>query len=279
MSSASVPIILSFLLFPSILSAQSEQDHIAVLDLEGTITKEESISLTDRLVSKLIDTDMFVVVERSQMEEILREQGFQQTGCTGSECAVQIGQVLGVNRMVAGSIGKLGDMYTIGLRILDVQTGKILANVSLNSGAKIEAVVTRGIPDAVKVLVDSYERRNWTAEDIERDYQKRTRAKKASASVIASGAALCAGAGVYFWVRKGLYHDDYMSSTRKEDMDSYFSKEKSAYAAAMALSAAAIVVAPISILLFRKKIEKKTLPGVSFFIDKTHKGICISYRF
>ena len=121
--------ILSFLIFfisfPSTLFSQ-DKTAVAVLDLEGKgISALEAATLTDRLRSEMVSVGVFQVVERGQMEEILNEQGFQQTGCTSTECAVEIGKLLGVQAMCSGSIGKLGSVYTVDVRMFDVATGEI----------------------------------------------------------------------------------------------------------------------------------------------------------
>ncbi|MCH8012392.1 MAG: hypothetical protein IIA61_10680 [Candidatus Marinimicrobia bacterium] len=111
--------------FPVKMYAQ-EKVNIAVLDMEGRgISALEAATLTDRLRSELVDLGVFSLVERGQMEMILEEQGFQQTGCTSAECAVEVGKLLGVQKMVAGSIGKIGALYTVDVRMFDVTTGKI----------------------------------------------------------------------------------------------------------------------------------------------------------
>ena len=56
----------------------------------------ESATLTDRLQSEMVNTNAIIMVERNQMEEILNEQGFQQSGCTSAECAAEVGALLGV---------------------------------------------------------------------------------------------------------------------------------------------------------------------------------------
>jgi TolB-like protein len=63
------------------------------------------------------------LVKRGMMEEVLQEQGFQQTGCTSEECAVEVGQLLGVQNMIGGSIGRVGDTFTIDARMISVQSG------------------------------------------------------------------------------------------------------------------------------------------------------------
>jgi TolB-like protein len=113
---------------PRVARAQAkEKTTIAVLTIEskGGVSHSEAATLTDRLGSMLVNTNVFTVVDRSKMEEILQEQGFQQTGCTSTECAVEVGRLLNVQKMVSGSIGKIGRTYTIDLALIDVQTSQI----------------------------------------------------------------------------------------------------------------------------------------------------------
>ena len=107
------------------LTAQDKLS-VAVLPLQGNgISLSETSVLTDELRSVMVQTGKYIVVERSSMESILKEQGFQMSGCTSAECAVEAGKLLGVNKMVTGSVGKLGELYNINLRLFDVGTGQI----------------------------------------------------------------------------------------------------------------------------------------------------------
>ncbi|MFB0515212.1 MAG: PEGA domain-containing protein [Candidatus Neomarinimicrobiota bacterium] len=108
-----------------LLKAQ-ESGSVAVLDLEGRgISQVEAASLSDRLRAAIVRTGGVTVVERGQMERILSEQDFQLTGCTSDECAVEVGQLLGVTTIVAGSIGRVGSTYSVDIRTIDVQSGQI----------------------------------------------------------------------------------------------------------------------------------------------------------
>jgi len=114
-----------WLLTPASIPAQ-QTESLAILDLEGRgISTIEAASLTDRLRTALVRIGGITVVERGQMEQILGEQDFQLTGCTSNECAVEVGQLLGVTSMVAGSIGKVGSTFSIDIRTVDVQSGRI----------------------------------------------------------------------------------------------------------------------------------------------------------
>jgi hypothetical protein len=86
------------------------------------------------------------------MEQILSEQDFQITGCTSDECAVDVGQLLGVTTMVAGSIGRVGATYSVDIRTIEVQTGKISHSLWRDYRGEIDGLL--GImPDIANELV------------------------------------------------------------------------------------------------------------------------------
>ena len=71
------------------ITAQESQTTLAILDFEGRgINSLEAATLTDRFTSEVGKTKAMRLVDRTMVEEILTEQGFQQTGCTTDECAV-----------------------------------------------------------------------------------------------------------------------------------------------------------------------------------------------
>ena len=131
------------LALPGRALAQNRKESIAVLDLEGRgISAMEAATLTDRLRSELVKTGAVTVVERGQMQTILAEQDFQMAGCTSDECAVEIGQMLGVTMMYSGSIGKIGATYTVDVRGVSVETGQIINTMSRDYRGEIDGLIT-----------------------------------------------------------------------------------------------------------------------------------------
>ena len=116
---------------------------VALLEFEGRgISQLEAKTLTDRLMSEMVNTDAVIMVERNQMEEILNEQGFQQSGCTSSECAAEVGALLGVQNMVSGAFGKLGSSYTIDAKMFSVETGATIRTVSKTYKGPVDNLLT-----------------------------------------------------------------------------------------------------------------------------------------
>jgi hypothetical protein len=139
--------------------AQTKKPLVAINNLEARgITADEAATLTDVMRSEMINTGKFRVMERSQMESILKEQGFQQTGaCNNEQCMVEMGQLLGAENMVAGSIGKIGKAYSINVRMFSVKTGEIIGTVSQSYAGAIEGLLTTEIPAVAKKLASSWE--------------------------------------------------------------------------------------------------------------------------
>lgn len=120
-----------------------EKTQIAVLNLENLgIDEHVTLALSERLRSELLATNAYRVIERNKMNDILKEQGLQQTGCTSDECAVEIGKILNISRICAGSIGKVGSIYTVSLRLIDVGTGEILVSVTEDCECALETLLT-----------------------------------------------------------------------------------------------------------------------------------------
>ena len=106
----------------------SQRLTISVMDLNVTsgLAPNEMAMLTDKLLNEFVADGYYKVVERSKRDEILKEQGFQQSGaCDQGACLVEAGQLLGVQKMVGGTIGRLGSLYAVELRVIDVKTGEI----------------------------------------------------------------------------------------------------------------------------------------------------------
>ena len=138
-------------LLPLFLFAQ--KSNVAILQFDAANISEAEVGiLTDRLSTELVKLGSFTVVERSQMEEVLKEQGLQQSGCTTSECAVEVGFLLGVDKMITGSIGRIGSLFTLSARIIDVETGEILRQVSLDVSGTIEKVLTQTMAEIASQL-------------------------------------------------------------------------------------------------------------------------------
>jgi len=115
---------------------------VAVLDFEGRgITMQEAQTLTDRFTTSLASTNKVVMVERGTMNDVLQEQGFDAGECTSDECAAEVGAMLGVEYMISGAIGKLGDTYTIDAKMFSVATGAAESMKNITYSGKVDGLI------------------------------------------------------------------------------------------------------------------------------------------
>lgn len=116
---------------------------VADFDIRGNIEKSDVKALADRFREKLIETTKYRVMERNQMDLILNEIGFQQTGvCRDNECLVQIGQIIAVQKIISGSVSRVGEIYSVNIKLLDVETGTIDKSVTEDCACPIEQLLT-----------------------------------------------------------------------------------------------------------------------------------------
>jgi curli biogenesis system outer membrane secretion channel CsgG len=123
--------------------------RIAVLEFENNSTfsywgDRLGAAASDELVTQLVRTDAFTVVERNQVNAILREQDFGLSGAVDPSTAAEIGRILGVQAVLLGSItqfsidrrsggiGALRASFTeaesmLDVRLVSTNTAEILA--------------------------------------------------------------------------------------------------------------------------------------------------------
>jgi TolB-like protein len=143
------PLAILLLLF----SFASAQQTIAVIEFEGKgVSQPEASALSDELEIHLSNIGGYIVIERSERGNILEEQGFQQTGCVSSECAVEVGKLLGSQLIVVGSISKVGSTFAVTAKIVDVQTGKITRTANYKYRGIIDDLLISGMAEVASQL-------------------------------------------------------------------------------------------------------------------------------
>ncbi|HNI11479.1 MAG TPA: PEGA domain-containing protein, partial [bacterium] len=123
---------------------QAKKTTVAVLDFQssGGISTDEVKTLCNRFRGLLVKTSAFDVLEREKMGEILKAQDFNMSdACNTQACAVEVGKLLGVEAMIAGDIGKIGETFTIDLRMIDVGTSKILSTQTRDFQGRIDGLL------------------------------------------------------------------------------------------------------------------------------------------
>lgn len=102
-----------------ILGAHAEQPKpvLSILDLKTSgVSKADADVLLDYLSADVVESGDYTVIDRSQRETVLKEIEFSQSDCTDEACQL--------------SIGKLDQTYVLNLKMIEVETRRLVKAVS-----------------------------------------------------------------------------------------------------------------------------------------------------
>jgi hypothetical protein len=101
-------------------------ENLAVLDFKpNNASAGDASTISEFVRAAFVKSGSYKVVDKANMERILAEQAFQQTGCTDSTCAVKLGKMLNVRKMIVGNYSLMGTVRFLTASLVDVETGGI----------------------------------------------------------------------------------------------------------------------------------------------------------
>lgn len=101
--------------------------QIALINVFSPAQQFSDYTLT-YLESILVNNGKLIVVDRSNLDKIRQEQGFQLSGEVSDESAKAIGKMLGAGAIVTGSLMNLGDSWRLTLKAINVETATVAAS-------------------------------------------------------------------------------------------------------------------------------------------------------
>lgn len=109
----------------SLLTAASEKPLLAILPFEATggIQQTDADSIYELLVTKVITTNKYKVVERSLINKLMEEHRFVMSDFVDNNDIVKLGKMLSTEWVVIGSIGRIGSRFTMVVRMVNINTG------------------------------------------------------------------------------------------------------------------------------------------------------------
>ena len=118
------------------------------------VNAEAMKPVTDSLRDTLLKTNRFNILARDEMAKIIKEQnGSLATACDSTDCAVEYGQNLSVEKIVVGNAAKVGSMYQIVLKMINVETGTV-ERTGKARGTGGEEVLFDLVDEAAKSLLE-----------------------------------------------------------------------------------------------------------------------------
>ncbi|MBI4979709.1 MAG: hypothetical protein HZC28_19685 [Spirochaetes bacterium] len=122
--------IITCIAFAAAAAAQNDI-RLGVLDFQAGagVAAGDAKTITDILRSELVSSKQYLLVEREKVDKIMSEQGFQNSGCTESECAAKVGKLLNIQKMLFGTVSKLGTKYYVIANMISVETAAVERSV------------------------------------------------------------------------------------------------------------------------------------------------------
>jgi TolB-like protein len=134
---------------PGPASAEFKKTKIAVLDFqmqgERFASQDMGKIVAEWLITGLVETGRFDVIERRLLEKILEEQKLGATGAIDPTSAAQLGRILGVKTIVSGTLMSLEGTVEINARLINVDTASIVAaeKVRASSAGRLNDLVSQ----------------------------------------------------------------------------------------------------------------------------------------
>ena len=114
------------------VAAQEQQKPtIAVVGIDCRSlsgTDPESVNYMVRL--ELEKTGVYTVMDRYEVNEIVTRNNLETGNCFAKSCLVETGKILGVNKMLSGSVELLGAKLVISMRLIDVTNGTVEKSIA-----------------------------------------------------------------------------------------------------------------------------------------------------
>ncbi len=140
-----------------LFSQQSSPDKITNVAFLGfnarDIPESGSYILSELVRNELVMSGKYNTVDRDNTDLLLEEMAFQLSDLTDEASVTSLGNLLGVEKLMMGTIGKLGELYIISLRILDVETG-IIERVETEEFVGVMEDLRKPVRIAVQKLLD-----------------------------------------------------------------------------------------------------------------------------
>ena len=114
--------------FQELTQNSTQQYTLAIMPLQGDSEAKTPVDtyIEGSLLQAFSQISAFQVLEREQIKQLLKEQGFSQTAYVSPEAALKVGQMLGARLIITGHYVTLPTALQLHLRLVDAETGRIL---------------------------------------------------------------------------------------------------------------------------------------------------------
>lgn len=133
----------------------SSLDKVAIVEVTGRVRGDAVKNQISNLFTMELIKRGYAVIERSQIQAILKEQEFQASDITTNEGAARAGAVLNVPAVLLIDIPKYKEKMEMTAKLIDVQNGTILwiGTGSGSTGKTLSTIVGAGVGAAAGAVL------------------------------------------------------------------------------------------------------------------------------
>lgn len=138
----SILIIISVFLWPTLLFGLP---HLAVLDafIPKGLDPWISAPVTDKIIEELVNSGKFVVLDRANVAQVLKEKEFQiSSDMVKVEEIREAGQYLGADFVVVARVSRVGSTYFMSARMIHVESGTISVQTSDEKKGSVDVLLS-----------------------------------------------------------------------------------------------------------------------------------------
>jgi len=107
------------------------RSRLAIVGVTAADPNEANFYLNE-LTLHFVNAKRYIIVDRSDIDKVLREQNFQTSGYVDDKAFVSIGKFIGATVVVTGSISGTGSQKRLVIKAIDVLTSEILGMASIS---------------------------------------------------------------------------------------------------------------------------------------------------
>jgi len=119
---------------------QQDKPVVAVLDLKiaENLADVDKVALSDKLRAEMQRVGRYTVINRSDMVSIMNEHKLEMLGVVTPRQIIEFGDMLKADKIITGSVGKLGTDIIVNLAMTDINSGEIEKSVEEKTPARVE---------------------------------------------------------------------------------------------------------------------------------------------
>ncbi|MCB1156381.1 MAG: hypothetical protein H7A25_24865 [Leptospiraceae bacterium] len=133
---------------------EGNKKSIAILDFTDLSGKKVDLGkyLSEKLIFTMFDVKGITVIERNQLNKVLKELNFHQNGLIDKGTIKEVGRLTGANALLIGTLTDMKEVIDVNGRIVNTENGEILAvmSVALKKDEQIKQLTIPPTPKETK---------------------------------------------------------------------------------------------------------------------------------